>query len=172
MSTPKLHILTTIHGDAVLIAIYSPERVCIRGAERSMGRAWSDGTYNSQQARSLWDAIIGDGGAIIDTTLLNALLPQIVSETTKVLDSQIEWLKTALDTKSKEVEHERAQHDKSRERYAKNEAQLQQELHHAVEEFYRNQDHIQFLKGELGDYMKIACKHETADYGDGGFVDE
>jgi hypothetical protein len=172
MSIPKLHILTTIHGDAVLIAIYNSERVCIRGAERSMGRAWSDGTYNAQQARSLWDAIIGDGGAIIDTTLLNVLLPQILSEVAVADKAVIDALKTALEIKTKEAEHEREQRNKSREQYAKNEAQLKEELHQAVEEFYRNQDQIQFLKGELGDYMKIACKHETADFGDGGFIDE
>ena len=169
MPTPKLHILTTIHGDAVLMAIYNPERVCIRGAERSMGRAWADGTYNALQARSLWDAIVADGGTIIDTTLLNVLLPQILSEVAVADKAVIDALKTALEIKTKEADHERFQRDKLREQYAKNEAQLQQELHQAVEEFYRNQDHIQFLKGELTHFMK---KYETADFGDGGFIDE
>jgi hypothetical protein len=100
------------------------------------------------------------------------LLPQILSEVAVADKAVIDALKTALEIKTKEAEHEREQRNKSREQYAKNEAQLKEELHQAVEEFYRNQDQIQFLKGELGDYMKIACKHETADFGDGGFIDE
>jgi len=108
--TPRLHILTTAHGDNVILAIYDSEKVYIRGAERTMGSKWVDGKYTAKDARSLWEHIVYEGGRVVELPMLHGLLTMIMAESEIDLSLKVDESEKKIANLSKtltEVQNER-----------------------------------------------------------------
>jgi hypothetical protein len=67
------------YGDPILfVKDYGANKVHISGAERSCGLRWTAGEFTGEEARELWDTVIGEGGRMAD--------PSIVAKFSTMLD--------------------------------------------------------------------------------------
>lgn len=70
-----IHLLVSKYGDPILfVANTTNGSVRISGAERSFGMKWAAGMFSSDDARSLWDQIIGGGGRVADPSIVATIL--------------------------------------------------------------------------------------------------
>lgn len=148
--TPKLHILTTAHGDNVVLAMYDSEKVYIRGAERSMGRKWIDGKYTAKDARSLWEEIIYEGGKVIELPMLHDLLNMIMAE------SEID-----LSLKIAEQESKIDQLDKTLSKLQEDHHQLEKLNSEHVREIFSLNDMVSLLKHDISEIMNPAYQEAS-----------
>jgi hypothetical protein len=156
--TPKLHILTTAHGDNVILAMYDSEKVYIRGAERSMGRKWADGNkYTAKDARSLWEQIVYEGGRVVEVPMLNTLLMSIMAESEIDLTLKV----GECEKKIADLTNALTEAQNSRDEITK----LNEEN---VREIYSLHDQVGHLKSDLHEMMSSANQEAAFD----AFTDE
>ena len=150
--TPKLHILTTVHGDNVILAMYDSEKVYIRGAERTMGRKWIDGKYTAKDARSLWEQIVYEGGKVVELPMLHDLLLLIMTE------SEID-----LTLKVQESEKKIADLNKTLTDAQNRRDELMKLSDEQVKEIYALHDQVTMLKGDVHELVSSISREAAFD---------
>jgi len=87
---PTIHLVVSRYGDPILfVKEHGANKVHISGAERSCGLRWTAGEFTGEEARELWDTVIGEGGRMAD--------PSIVAKFSTMLDLWTSHLANKID---------------------------------------------------------------------------